>query len=609
MTSGTIAGRTTPNERRRKERRHFQYQCDTRPVSNVPDGNNVGVKAPAPMGGNVQDTTTRRRAPMLFLVLIVMLALIVAACGSSGGSKSGGSSGGSTSNGGLPTNNPGTPQKGGTITYGLEGKTTAFCPPRGQWAISGIMVASAVYDTLTQPTDDPNVYAPYLAKSVTGSADSKTWTIVLRSGIKFHDGEPLNADAVKQNIDAWRKGILLGFVFKNIANVTTLGDDTVIVQMTDPWVAFPAYLWTSGRAAIAAPAQINNDATCDTNMIGTGPFKKTSFDPTTGDVKVVRNPDYWRKGYPYLDGINFKPQEDSSQRIRGLQGGQFDITHDAGGLDLSEIKSTMPSAEIWNEPNGRMEVAHQLINVTRPPLDDLTARKALALAVDRNRLNEISNKGTSRLADQVFDDDVMGHVDGLKYPAQNVEESKKLVKQYKDAHGGKFEFSLQSTFDTTTQQIFREVKREAAIVGITINLPSPVDQATIINQAIGGQVDAFGWRNYPGQDPDTLYVWFYGGSVVNFNHVNDPQLNADLDKGRQSSDTATRTAAYEDFNKRMTGQLYNFWTWYTQWFVATQPSIHGIVGEPLPDAKGDPTGKPVPMIAGIHQTVGIWQSK
>jgi peptide/nickel transport system substrate-binding protein len=143
-----------------------------------------------------------------------------------------------------------------------------------------------------------------------------------------------------------------------------------------------------------------------------------------------------------------------------------------------------------------------------------------------------------------------------------------------------------------------------------VNLPSPVDQATIINQAIGGQVDAFGWRNYPGQDPDTMYVWFYGGSVVNFNHINDPQLNADLDKGRQSSDTATRTAAYEDFNKRMTGQVYNFWTWYNQWFIATQANVHGVVGPNLPDENGDPgTVKPVPILAGIHQTVGLWKSK
>ena len=244
---------------------------------------------------------------------------------------------------------------------------------------------------------------------------------MLRSGIKFQDGEPLNADAVKQNIDAWRKGVLLGFVFKNIADVTTQGDDTVIVTMTDPWVAFPAYLWTQRprRDRGAGPAQRRRHVRHQHDRHRA--VQAGSFDPTTGDVKVVRNPDYWRKGFPYLDGINFKPQEDSSQRIRGLQGGQFDITHDAGGLDLSEIQSTMPSAEIWNEPNGRMEVAHLLPNVTRAPLDDLTARKAIAMAVDRNRLNEISNKGTSRLADQIFDTDVMGHVDGLKYPAQNVD--------------------------------------------------------------------------------------------------------------------------------------------------------------------------------------------
>ena len=59
----------------------------------------------------------------------------------------------------------------------------------------------------------------------------------------------------------------------------------------------------------------------------------------------------------------------------------------------------------------------------------------------------------------------------------------------------------------------------------------------------------------------------------------------------------------------MTNQVYNFWTWYTQWFVATQPKVHGVVGTPLPDENGDPTGKPVPMIAGIHQTVGLWKSK
>ena len=555
-----------------------------------------------------ENTAARRRAPFFFIALLTLLALVVAACGSSSSSKGGSSS----TTGGSSSGKEGTPVRGGVITYSLEGKTTAFCPPRGQWAISGIMVANAVYDTLTKATDKPDVYAPYLAKSVTGNADSTEWTIVIRSGITFHDGTPLTAEVVKQNIDAWKAGILLGFVFSNIDTVSTLGPDTVVVKMKKPWVSFPAFLWTSGRAAIAAPAQLNAGDGCDTNMIGTGPFKLKpgGFDPTTGDVSVVRNENYWRKGFPYLDGINFKPQEESSSRITGLQGGDIDITHSSGGKDLNEVKSSVPTATIVAEPNGRMEISHQLNNVTRPPLDNLDARRAVALAVDRNRLNAISNDGTSRLADQVFDTDVTGYLPNLKYPKQNIPEAKKLVAAYKAAHGGKFEFAIQSTFDASTRALFAEVKRQLAIVGITVNLPKPVDQATIISQAIGGQVDSFGWRNYPGQDPDTLYVWFYGGSVVNFNHLADPQIDAALDAGRTTADPAGRKKAYETFNKRMTDQVYNFWTWYTQWFVATQPNIHGVTGPNYPDENGDVgTLKPVPMLGGIHQVVGLWKSK
>ena len=549
-----------------------------------------------------ETTPARHKAPFFFIALLVLIALVVVACG---GSSSKGSS--SPTNGGSTS--AGKPVYGGTLTYSLEGKTTAFCPPRGQFAISAIMVVSAIYDTLTQPTQDPNVFAPYLAKSVTGNATSTEWTIVVRPGIKFHDGTPLDAAAVKMNMDAWKQGILLNFVYKNMDTITVTAPDTVVVKTVTPWVDFPAFLWTTGRTGIAAPAQLNAGDACDTKMIGTGPFMLKSFDPTTGDVSTVRNPNYWRKGLPYLDGLNFKPQEESSSRLTGIQGGDIDITHSAGGKDLNTVKTNSPNATIVAEPDGRMEIGHTLINVTRPPLDDVDARRAVALAVDRTRLNQLYNDGTSRLTDQVFDTKIMGYLPNLHYPKQSIAAAKALVAKYKAAHGGQFTFSIQSTFDQSTQQLFQEVKRQLAIVGITVNLPKPVDQATIISQAIGGQVDSFGWRNYPGQDPDTLYVWFYGGSVVNFNHINDPIINQALDTGRTNSDPAVRRKAYETFNKRMTDQVYNFWTWYNQWFVVTQPNVHGIVGEPLPDADGNPTGKPVPMIAGIHQTVGIWKSK
>ena len=550
-----------------------------------------------------ENTAARRKAPF-FIALLTVLALVVTACGgSSGGSKP-------TSGSSTPTDTKGgKPQYGGTLTYSLEAKTTGFCVPRGQFAIAAIEVVSAIYDTLTQPTQDPDVYAPYLAKSVTGNADSTEWTIVVRPGVKFHDGTPLDGAAVKQNIDEWKKGILLNFVYQDIDTTTVTAPDTVVVKTKRPWVDFPAFLWTSGRVGIAAPAQLNAGPGCETNLIGTGPFKLKSFDPTSGDVSTVKNPDYWRKGLPYLDGLNFKPNEESASRLTGIAGGDIDLTHSSGGKDLNTLKREAPKATIVAEPDGRMEISHTLINVTRPPLDNVDARRAVALAVDRKRLNQLANEGTSRLADQVFDTKITGYLPNLKYPAQNTAEAKKLVEQYKAAHGGQFAFEIQSTFDQSTQALFQEVKRQLAAVGVTVNLPKPVDQATIISKAIGGAVDSFGWRNYPGQDPDTLYVWFYGKSIVNFNHLDDPIINKALDDGRTSRDPAIRKKAYETFNKRMTDQVYNFWTWYTQWFVASQPNVHGVVGEPLPDAQGNPTGKPVPMIAGIHQTVGLWKSK
>ncbi len=542
----------------------------------------------------------------VFIALLMVLALAIAACGGSSGNS--GSPGDNTDTPGETDG--GKPVSGGTITYSLEAKTTAFCPPTGQWAISAIVAASSLYDTLTRPTDDPDVFAPYLAKSVEPNADSSEWTIELREGIKFHDGTDLTADAVKQNIEAWRKGILLNFVFKNIASVDVTGPLTLVVKTTVPWVGFPAFLYTTGRAAIAAPAQINAGDGCNTLLVGTGPFKLKSFDPTTGDLAVVKNENYWRKGLPYLDGINFKPNEESSSRITGIQGGDIDITMSSGGKDLNEIKSSAPSATIVAEPNGRMEISHTLINVERPPLNDIDARRAVALAVDRNRLNDLANDGTSRLADQVFDTDVTGYLPNLKYPKQDIAAAKKLVAKVKAKNGGQFTFDIQSTFDQSTQTLFKEVKRQLAVVGVTVNLPSPVDQATIISKAIGGGVDSFGWRNYPGQDPDTLYVWFYKDSVVNFNHLDDPVINKALDDGRSESDPAARKKHYETFNKQMTDQVYNFWTWYTEWFIATQPNIHGVVGPNLPDENGEiGSVKPVPMLGGIHQTVGLWKSK
>jgi peptide/nickel transport system substrate-binding protein len=547
-------------------------------------------------------------AAFRLLALLCALALLAAACGGSDDDSGGGGGGGGDDT------EEGTPTPGGTITYALEGNTTQFCIPRAQLAISGILVVEAVYDTLTRPTRNPNEYAPYLAESVEPNEDYTEWTIVIRDGITFHDGTPLTAEIVKQNIDAWREGVLLGFVYQNVTDVAVTAPNTVVVSTEVPWVAFPAYLWVTGRAGIAAPAQLTGP-NCDTNMIGTGPFRLESFDPTSGDVSVVKNEDYWRtdsegRQLPYLDGIDFVPQLESQQRINGLQGGQFDVMHSTGGKDLNGVERLGSQFQTLVEPDGRMEISHALPNVSVPPFDNATCREAIAKGIDREALNAIANDGAARLADQVFDTEIMGYVEDPGFPQYDQEEAQELADQCKTAQGGRFEFDLQSTFDQSTQDLAAEVKRQLNEIGITVNLPAPVDQAQIINQAVGGTVDSFLWRNYPGQDPDTMYVWFYGGSIVNFNHVDDDVLDEALDGGRREPDPDARREHYETFNKRMSEQAYNFWSYYTQWFVGARNNVHGFVGPNLPNAAGEPgDDEAVEFLAGYHQMLGIWKDQ
>lgn len=550
----------------------------------------------------MRDSTRRRfKAPVL-VALFMVLVLVAAACSS-------GSDSDSTDSGSGSAQDEGTPESGGTLTYALEGPTTNFCLPEAQLAISGILVVEAVYDTLTRPTQDPLVYEPYLAKSVTPNDDFTEWTIEIREGVEFHDGTPLTAEIVKQNLDAWRDGLLLGFIFENVADVAIV-DGTVVITMTTPWVAFPAYLWNTGRTGVAAPAQLDGED-CGTDLIGTGPFSVNSFDPTTGNLETVKNESYWREGFPYLDGINFIVQGESSQRLNGLEGGEFNAIMSNGGQDIARVQD-ISNTVVQLEPDGRQEVSQMLINVTRPPLDDLDARLAVAMAVDREELNIVDQAGAARLANQVFDTDIMGFLEDPGAPEHDPDAARELVEKVKEKNGGEFAFTIATTFDQSTQTLFQEVQRQLAEFGIDVTLAQPVDQATLISNAIGGTNDAFGWRNYPGQDPDTMYVWFYGGSVVNFNKIDDEIVNDALDGGRAESDPDKRREFYETFNRQMNEQAYTLWTWYTQWFVAHAPEVHGISGPnlPNPDAVGGAPGdkKPVDLLAGYHQMLGIWMS-
>src|SRR5689334_15949305 len=169
---------------------------------------------------------TRVSRPVRLAGLVSLLALVAASCGGGGSS-------------GPKTAKEGPPHSGGSVVYGLDAETSGgWCPRNAQLAAAGIIENDAIYEQLAYPNDQGQI-VPYLAQSITPSADYKTWTIKIRTGIQFHDGEPLDANAVKMNIDAVRTGPLGGFVLANITDTVVVDPTTVDGKMAKPWIASP----------------------------------------------------------------------------------------------------------------------------------------------------------------------------------------------------------------------------------------------------------------------------------------------------------------------------------------------------------------------------------
>ena len=198
-------------------------------------------------GGTVTRRSFWRRPRAIALVLT--LVMFAAACGSS--SKGSNANKGPATTGGVVNGDDpnAKPTPGGSLVYGLEADTSGgWCLYKAQLAIGGIQVARAIYDTLTAPGQDGKIH-PFLAESVVGTNNNKTWTIKLRPGIKFHDGTALTAQVVKENLDHYRKdNPLFLFVFSDVTAIDVVDNLTLTVTSKRPWSAFPWFLWSSAAS-------------------------------------------------------------------------------------------------------------------------------------------------------------------------------------------------------------------------------------------------------------------------------------------------------------------------------------------------------------------------
>src|SRR5207245_5843885 len=211
-------------------------------------------------------------------------------------------------------------------------------------------------------------------------------TFTLRRGVKWHDGKPFTAADVRCT---WE--LLLGRSaakfrtnprrawYQNVEEVTADADDTASFHLKRSQPALLALL-ASGLTPIypchVAPAQMRQ------HPIGTGPFKFVEFKPNEY-IKVTRNPDYWKKDRPYLDGIEYTIIKDPGTANLAFIAGKFDITFPLFGLTIPLIKnieSQMPQA-ICELNSGEGINRHLLVNYHKPPFDNPEFRRAMALSI------------------------------------------------------------------------------------------------------------------------------------------------------------------------------------------------------------------------------------
>jgi peptide/nickel transport system substrate-binding protein len=492
----------------------------------------------------------------------------------------------------------------GSVTFAITGETTGgFCLPQAQLAAPGIQESLAIYDPLTT-INSKGEYVPYLAKSITPNATYDEWTIGLRPGVTFHDGTPVDAEAIKLNIDSLRGAnpnlpARLGvFTLSNIDTVSVTDPLTLVVTTKTPWPAFPAYL-SSGRAGMSAPAQLNDPENCAKNMIGSGPFKLEEW-RVNESMTVVRNPDYWRKGYPKVDEIVFRPLQETQARQTGFRGGQFDLVQEASSLSVLELRDRAKEGEskVFISDKGS-ETAHQMLNVSRPPFDDIIARRAVAYAGDAREINHIRNKDLNTIATGPFPPDNPAHIE-INTRLHNLKKAKALARQYEQKHGEPIRFEYLALAAPETIAFAELVKEQQEKAGIEVTIRT-LDLSAFINEALAGRFQSAGWLNFPGGDPDTQYSWWHSGSPVNFGRINDPVIDRLLEEGRVETDRAKRVEIYRDLNRRFATQLYNLWAWYTLWAVGYQNDIGGVKGPPLPDRGG----RPFPLFNGVIPLTGI----
>jgi len=534
---------------------------------------------------------TRSRGALGAASVLIALSLTALACTKTNAPTSQGATSNGNQQAGAAANQlepEETPKSGGKLVVAVTGETNGWNPGVNQWADAGVVVGASVLETL-MTFDEEGGWKPYLAESMepTRAGDFTSWTLKLKPGIKLHNGEKLDAKLVKKNIDyVHLTAALSSLALKDYYEGTTAKDDlTLEIKLKVNWASYPTVL-AGQTGMIMAAAMLDAEDQGVKAPIGTGPFVFESWIPDTS-FKAKKNPDYWQKGLPYLDAIEFLPIVDSQTRINALRSGQVDIVMTNRAGDVARAKEDFAVIKDWNS-----EKTHLLLNTLedptkkRNPLKNVHARRALAYATNRELLintiaegEDVQSSTTPIVASTKFK---MDEADTGYYPYDQAKAREEIELYKKDTGYEDFSFEFSGLANQDDIAIMQNLQQQWKEVGIECNI-STVEQTAYISQLVLGGYQVGYFRNYAYPDPDSNYFFWSSDTAkglgvlsINFTQYKSDRVDAALAKGRSSADPAARRDAYIELTKGLNEGAVNTWLFNTAFSLITQKNVRGL---------------------------------
>lgn len=485
------------------------------------------------------------------------------------------------------TNTPAvTEHTGGNLVYVLPSDIASFDPQNTKETVSG-MVNSQIFDYLTELQPDGSV-GPGLAESWETSADKLTWTFHLRKGIKFQDGTPFNAEAVKINYDrVLNKDNALPSIqlLSGVSEVKVVDDYTLQIVTKEPFGPLPFHL-SHYSLGIISPAALKSMTPEELAQkpVGTGPFSLVSYTPNESIV-LKANPNYWG-AKPHVDTITFKPAPEAATRSVLLQTGAADIVAKISPQDVASLNEAK-GVHVDVEPFTRVIFIH--MNEKKEPFGNVKVRQALSYAIDRQSIVKNILKGYASVATGPMGKGVFGYTDAGHY-TYDPQKAKQLLADAGYPNGFSTTMWVPAGRYQGAEEAAQAVQAQLADIGVKVDIQVK-EWSSLLSQIKKGPDEAQWDMLLLGFAPATndadwqLYSQFNTKSWAplsnNRSFYSNPEVDKLLDQGRFSTDQTERKAIYAKILKIIYQDAPELYLYQTTQIYGVSDKVSGLVYLPI----------------------------